>query len=664
VDFISKYALENFPEECAETIKTADEITDLRFCFDPRRGVEPAETCVVFDGEIDWLHQPGEDPEWVYAFNRMAFWVTLGQAYAITGDEKYAHAFVSQLSHWISTVPRTCRKAWRSIDAGLRLNNWGKAVRFFESSPSLTSDTLALFRESIKEHAEFLMNVWDPFNLMSNWGVLSSRGLFVAGVILPESARTREYTAEAARRLSAQLRLQVYRDGSHWEQSPAYHHEVLVCCLDVIQLAEVKGIGLPENILRQTRDMCYFSMFSAKPDHSNICMGDSDSKDNRGALVRAAWLFRDNVLKSRANTSGETASKMITSNTYGAPGYDILRDLGQDGLSGYAQLSPTTPDETDKAFRDSGNYYFRSGWETDATFVHFHCGTLGAGHGHADKLHFDVFSRGQDVLVDAGRFTYVFGLDRVRYKEVRAHNSIMADGKDFYICKDSWQCGGLTRGINQKFYSDGRYGYAEGGHLAYIGEGLYVNRRLIYLKPDIIILADELYASGQHSYNQFFHFNSAGKPDGGGNRYTYRSRRVTAEILMLTKELTSSISQSWLSRQYGIEETGSKLTTIFGGEGFTGAFTVIALSDPREERELKAEKLSVRSTFKGLTFTDSQIEAIDITFGESRFTVVVAHEEFASPTDTFETGGCTGFGSCVVFNRAAGETEIGTVLLW
>ena len=61
-------------------------------------------------------------------------------------------------------------------------------------------------------------------------------------------------------------------------------------------------------------------------------------------------------------------------------------------------------------------------------------------------------------------------------------------------------------------------------------------------------------------------------------------------------------------------------------------------------------------------FSDSQIQALNIRKGERHYLVVIAHEEYASPTDTFCADTCTGFGSVTVFNRAAGENEIGTML--
>ena len=186
------------------------------------------------------------------------------------------------------------------------------------------------------------------------------------------------------------------------------------------------------------------------------------------------------------------------------------------------------PDKTDKFFNDSGNNYFRSSWAEDATFLHFHCGPLGAGHGHADKLHIDLFSRNEDVLIDSGRFTYVFSKGRSSFKELRAHNTVMVDGKDLYVCKDSWECEKLTRAVNHRFYSDESYGYAEGGHLGYIsdGSGVFFFICVIYLKPDILVLADEFYADKQHSYNQFFHFNNYGTLKGENDSYVYKSAKV------------------------------------------------------------------------------------------------------------------------------------------
>ena len=40
------------------------------------------------------------------------------------------------------------------------------------------------------------------------------------------------------------------------------------------------------------------------------------------------------------------------------------------------------------------------------------------------------------------------------------------------------------------------------------------------------------------------------------------------------------------------------------------------------------------------------------------YTVVLAHTEFAAPTDMFNADGCTGFALSMVFDRIHGTSEI------
>ncbi|MDR2656132.1 MAG: heparinase II/III family protein [Oscillospiraceae bacterium] len=655
---VAEYVKNNCPEQIAAVISAADDAVKQRFMFVLRWDMEQTSEPVIFDGEIDWLYQPGGDPEWIYAFNRMRFWICLGQAYALTGDEKYAEAFVRQLTGWIENIRRDnpeCAKAWRSIEAGLRLEYWLKAICYFEKSPALTDEVITLFAESVIDHAEFLMGIWDSYHIMSNWGVLENHGLFMAGVMLPESGRSGEYVKEAIRRLELESRMQIYRDGTQWEQSPMYHNEVLSCCLDVLTLAGRNKIALPLSVKKKIYAMLYFDLYSAKPNHCEICMGDSDEIDQRDVLTRGAYLFWDEELKSRA---------------YKNPDFDSVWDIGEKGVDEYSRIEIIPPENTDKAFPDSGNFYFRSGWKPDATFAHFHCGTLGAGHGHADQFHFDLFSRGEDVLLDPGRFTYVFGEDRIAFKEQAAHNIIMPKGKELYVCEDSWLCRNLSRAVNQQFYSDENYGYAEGGNLGYVNsDGIYINRRLIFIKPDILVIADEIYSPGNDSYRQYFHWNNAGNLNGEGNCCVYESGKVRAETVFLAGDgrpgtpcLTVSMKKGQISRRYNQKEEGAVTVTDFSGNGFTSAFTVIALSDAGRVSGLSVERLPVYSNFKGIRFDDSQVEALEIKTASARCVLAMAHEEFASPTDTFLAGGCTGFGSAVIFDRLKSESEIGTVL--
>jgi hypothetical protein len=651
---IAEYVWKNYPDHAQTVIATADDVATQRFMFTLRWDMERTNEPVIFEGDINWLYQPGDDPEWVFAFNRMRFWICLGQAYALTGDEKYADAFVQQLTGWVETVPniKENEKAWRSIEVGLRLEYWLKAMQYFKNSPAITPQVAQIFVQSVTEQAELIMGIWNTYNLMSNWGVLANHGLFMAGGMLPQTPRTEEYVKEAIRRLEAEINMQVYRDGSHWEQSPMYHNEVLHCFLDVLLLAQRCGIQLPKVLTDNTLSMCLYDVVSAKPDHSEPMMGDSDDIDQRDQITKGAVIFNNPALKARG---------------YEVPDFDTIWDIGEEGLKIHGSLTASLPEKTDFWLPDSGNAFFRSGWGEKDAWVHFQCGPLGAGHGHADKLHLDISSRGEDILTDAGRYSYVAGPKRIGFKELRAHNTIMVDGQDLYVCKDSWECDRLTRAVNNRFYSDERYGYAEGGHLGYMDlpKGVYLNRRVILIKPDIVVLADEFYSSGAHFYNQFFHFAECGelmKVDAA--RWHYARGNASARICFMGEGSTAKAVDTKISRHYNVKTQAKGIVTSFAAEGSGCVFTVISLGDIKDARDLSVKKLAVRSTFKDVLFSDNQIEALDIRLGDLHYTVVVAHMEYASPTDTFHAGGCIGFGNAVVFDRREGETETGTVLVW
>lgn len=651
-DYVCRYC----EEDVKKIITIADDVVNQKFLFNLRWDMERTYVPVQFNNEIDWLYQPGDDPEWIFAFNRMRFWICLGQAYAVTGNEKYAKAFADQMCHWVRTVKKDDpknEKAWRTIEAGIRMEYWLKAMCYFKGSPSITDAVMNTFLSSMQEHAEYILGVYNSYNLMSNWGVLANHGLFLAGVMLPSSPRTAEYRREALRRLEQEITIQVYNDGSHWEQSPMYHNEVTHDYLDIVLLAQRNGIELPEIIFRKVRDMCYVDLYGQKPDGNEVSMGDSDEIDVRDITAKGAYIYKDGVLKY---------------GSYAHLDFDTVWDLGFMAISEYDAIKAVEPDTMAHALQDSGNFYFRSSWNEDASFLHFHCGTLGAGHGHSDKLHIDLFSRGEDILIDAGRYTYVNKPDRYEFKDPSGHNTCTVDHVNFCVCADSWGCSKLCRSVNQKFVNAGKYGYSEGGHLGYYdlkSGSVFVNRRVLYIIPDIYIVADEFYAGGTHSYQQYFHFNNLGRVTGSGAHYRYTSTRNCVDLQMISSNaISTSLIPTRLSRHYNLAEDNVTLKAESNGKGFASVFTVISLNAPEDIEELNVEKLPVYSNFKGILFEDKLIEALNITKGKQKYTVVIAHQEYASPTDTFCADGCTGFGNVVVFDRTAGENTVGKVLVW
>ncbi|MDO5415648.1 MAG: heparinase II/III family protein [Lachnospiraceae bacterium] len=734
---VAKYCLEHWPGDCKHIIRIADEVSRNYFLFDMEHDMERTWEPVTFDpeGEVDWEYRPGNDPEFTFQFNRHRFFICLGQAYWLTGDEKYARHFIRLLMSWIHNIkrtPETEKTTWRILETGIRGENWVKAIRYFKDCPLLTDQMVDEFYRCLVEHAEYIIQMHSPYRYMSNWGVMENHGLFEIGIAVPDETLKKRYIQIALEHLEIESRMQILGDGIQWEQSPLYHNEVLHCYEDVLILASRNDIEVPDTILDAVRRMAYGNLAWKKPDHKQFLMGDSDDMDIRDYLSIAAYLYRDGMLKFGG---------------FPILDFESVWDLGIESAGIYEKLEAREPDFTSIALSDSGNYYLRSGWEENASLLHFHCGTMGAGHGHSDKLHVDLVVNGEDVLTDAGRCTYVVDWGRFQFKDPSAHNTITVDGKDFTVCRDSWECSKLCQPVKGQYRFTGEYEFVQGGHLGYLMEdvsqetadgqhgdldaagngtgaaktaeagseaseagieaasgrdGVFVNRKIVHIKPDLYIIMDEMYAKGSHTYQQYWNFSEtgtvslspvhpvkvpelpglreAGNPDptlhkdGKQADYSveaigtpavqtavFTGEKAEAKFFFLTPGAEGHLETSKIARHYNRYEERQRIKMEAAGCGFTSLLTVVQGGAKGERKDCQVVKLPVKSALKGIFYPASMAEALKITSDGKEYVVIICHQEVNSPTDLEEVDGCLGFGNVIVFDKAV-DTKVGTVL--
>ncbi len=647
------YCRENWKEDAAHILRVADEVCRQEFLFDLKWDMERTYEPVIFDKEIIWDYKPGDDPEFIFQFNRHRFFICLGQAYAMTGDEKYAKAFVSQMTDWTEKQPLTPESrgtTWRTIEAGLRGEYWCKAICYFKDSENLTDEAVDKFYRCMTEHAEYIIKEHSLLRRMSNWSVLEDHGLLMIGLTLPQSEQTAQYIKTALEHLTIEARLQIMPDGAQWEQSPMYHNEVFHCYLDTLLLCGRNQISVPEEITERVKKMAYANLSWIKPDHHQFMNGDSDDTDIRDLLTVAAYLFRDPVLKYVAWQTID---------------FESIWDLGVGAIAEYRAIDTQKPEEASRAMVHSGNYYLRSDWGEEANLLHFHCGTVGAGHGHSDKLHIDLVICGEDVLMDAGRYNYVPGPKRFEFKDPTAHNTILVDGKFFSVCKDSWECSKLTAPVNQKHCFTRKYEFVQGGHLGYmdLDNGVFINRKVIHILPDIYIIADELYSGGEHTYEEYFHFNNRGQVTLTGHMAVYEGEKTRTEFYFVTPGVETKLMDTRISRNYNQTEDNKTVAVTKTNQGFTSFLTVIYGKKAGDMSPIVVSKIPVRSEFRNVIHPDSWAEALKIQTKDKTYIVIICHQEVNTPTDQTEADGCMGYGNVLVFDKEE-ETQVGNVLLW
>ena len=195
------------------------------------------------------------------------------------------------------------------------------------------------------------------------------------------------------------------------------------------------------------------------------------------------------------------------------------------------------------------------------------------------------------------------------------HNTITVDGKLFTVCKDSWECSRLSAPVKQQFVTKERFEFVQAGHLGYLPEGVFVNRKIVYLRPDVYIVMDECYATGRHTYESYFHFNNEGSVTLDGSAVHYDGKSADAALTFLSGvELSKKTTH--LSRRYNHEEENETVTAVWGGEGFTSCLIVIHAGARGELPTLHCEKIPVSSALKGTVYPDAMAEAVKLTLDQ------------------------------------------------
>lgn len=682
----SAYVEKWWKEEAAHRIRIADEVRKRIFLFDLPWDMEQTVESVTFEGEIDWMSQPGDDPEFIYQMNRHRYWVCLGQAYAMTGEEHYARAFAEQLAHWILKNPiteETKPKTWRTIEAGLRAESWIKAMGYFVGSPSVSDQVFGQFLDSMALHGAYLAACDVPFSTKSNWGVLENSGLYAIGQMLsfvggyPEGD---QYARLAKKRLARQIQVQVMDDGVHWEQSPMYHNEVLKCYLEVLRVAALCGDVFPDFVLEKVRAMAYADRIWQMPDGSQPPCGDSDVTDLRDVLTVCGLWFQDPVLKSGGFTHMD---------------YEGVWDYGMAAVAEYESLPAAFPKDTHAWLKDSGNWYLRSDWGRDADYLHLRCGSLGGGHGHFDKCHMDLVAAGETILTDPGRFTYVDGEARRAFKSAKAHNSLTVDGSEYTRCLDSWGVEGLLPALPGNMSRRGEFTLMECSHLGYMDRGVFVERRILCIGTKIYLVMDTCYGSGEHSIRQQYHLapGLTATEEQGRNGFSVRGEHSRVTFLCASDGAVMEEEEFGISRHYNQREPGRMMSFARKGEGTFGLITAIICQDDRETEgscgtespcgiegfcgmespcgidgacgtavSCGAEKIPVEAPVAGRVLAEREAEAVKVFCGGRSWLAVNAHVEAGAHCEYIGADGYYGLGR-VMIAELTGEQEL-TVLRW
>lgn len=579
-------------------LKTADMICNNTFIFNHKWDMEACNTPVKFESEIQWNKIPFEDEEWAFMLNRHKYWTFLAKAYLLTKDKKYLDTFIRQINSWIDNVELDnpeFKDCARTIEMGLRCINWIKTLELFEREYSFEKEFKEKVYNSLKEQCDTLLKVYDDFRTLSNWGVLQNCGLITFAFYY--NKLDTDYFAVPLKRLEHQCKIQILPDGVHWEQSPMYQNEVLNCLLETAVQFKAHNMEIPEYIKETIRKIGFSNFAMKKPNHHQPMQGDSDDTDLRDIITRCSAVLEDEELKFGGFEEID---------------FESVWELDKKSIENYSKLQIKKPEYTSIALQNSGNFYLRDSFDEDGNYLWFTCGSIGSGHGHGDMLHFDLTYKGEDFLIDSGRYTYVEGNQtRIELKNNYSHNTVIVDNKLFSEFKGSWGIVKTPLPLNSLYSFNKEFDYVEGGHLGYLYQPNPVvsNRKIFYLKPDLWVVTEEFLTTGKHSYKQFFNLDDKIESELRDNCVLLKGKNTL--YMKWSDSVKLNKKEMEISKEYNTLEKSTRLESESSFEENAILFTVISPKD------LKVEKIEVRRGNLDLVGED-EAKAIKIKISENR----------------------------------------------
>jgi hypothetical protein len=466
-----------------EILDKADEF--LEFKFAPQGSLPK----IRLDGTIDWDYNPVSSREWILRMHRHQWWVILGLAYAESGDERYARAFVGQMLSWVSNNPLPSYKnersnAWRLMETGLRLRiSWIPCFALFFDSVNFTDNAKLIMLRSIYDQANFLSH----FKTRQNHLLRESNGLASAGIYFSEFKEAKSWVKIALSRFDEELKKQINQDGSQIEMSIGYQWLVADEFDNIHDFIQKNELSLPqENLSVWLEKMFALLAYVMRPDGSFPEINDGFIRWTRERLEQVGRKFNR----------------------------DDLLFIGTDGEQG------SLPEICSIDFGDAGFYVMRSDWNREARYLFFDAGPYGGHHGHEDKLSIEVYAFGRPFIVDSGSYTYEKE-DPYRNYFVSSygHNTILVDGRSQIR---RWHKNHMNpkpaRGNHARWISQSDFDYVASTYnegygcfslkkpsLPEIIEDVIHTRRIFFVKPDYWIMVDEIRATDPHDYQLLFH---------------------------------------------------------------------------------------------------------------------------------------------------------------
>ena len=331
-----------------------------------------------------------------------------------SGQEKYWQEIQKQLTSWFEQNPYGSGINWTSaLEVGFRALSWIWLLHL--GRDNFSAEERKRLTNGLFQHASHLEKNLSIYFSPNTHLLGEAVSLHAIGTLFPGWQDSARWAELGGRIVFEEMQKQVLDDGAHFEQSTYYH----VYAVDMFLFHAVLCESNP-----------YAARLSKMAEYLESLMGPARKLsffgDDDGGRFFHPYGTHDQFGRGTLATCSKVL-KLDLAHDY----EDLLPQavwwLGRKVLT--RPLATGSP-RASRIFRNTGMASLVSG---DVHLL-FDVGTFGpwaGGHSHADALSITLRFGGEEILVDAGTFTYVGDLkERDRFRSTGSHNTIQIDKQD------------------------------------------------------------------------------------------------------------------------------------------------------------------------------------------------------------------------------------------
>ena len=498
--------------------------------------------------------RPGlADVKWPWEIGRCQHWVTLGQAYRLSGDERYAQEIVSQHADFMEqNAVGVGQQFVCTMDVAIRAFNWALAFEAIRASRALDDTAIERTYRSLFDHGHFIEgNLENTYEVTSNHFLSNVVGLYAVGVMFKDLPAGQRWIARCRDWLEEEMRVQVLDDGADYESSVPYHRLVAELFLGAARVAEFDGEPLSSGYLQKLRQMMEFHQALTRPDGLMPQIGDAD--DGRLHIFTDYGTWKPQDGRHLLGPAGAMFGVPAWSAVGGEDGEWETAWWGFDATHADPSAMPAV---VETLFPDAGLAVARVGRHY-LLVTNGRVGTKGFGnHKHNDLLGFELHLDGTPLIVDPGSYVYTSNPDeRNRFRSTAYHNTLRIDAVEQNDLRLDYlfRMFETSTVVHDHFTSTGDAVEYAGTHTGYerLPEPVTHQRTLRLLRSGRLEVTDRLSGAGSHTYDWHFHLApgvTADVRDGaivctaGGRQWRLRAPADFVPVL----------SEAWYSPSFGV----------------------------------------------------------------------------------------------------------------